>query len=221
QRNLVANEDITIATPSAAHEDDARFVSDGEKGVGDAGWAMDEVPPTQAELLAFDDGDTRAGENEKVFLVVELPMVFRTPLARLEHGKVVADLLKPTSVALERADVAHRLTGHPRQLADVCDERTIHTSSSRQEVAEQAGDQLRLAQGQIVVAVDLDEPRAGDATRGLAAGVRQLGRVVLRDHDERWHAHVHEHDRRALRRLRQLAGWRPQPKLAEDVLDTE
>ena len=50
QRNLVANEDIAIATPSAAHEDDARFVSHGEKGVGDAGWGMDEVPLRQAVL---------------------------------------------------------------------------------------------------------------------------------------------------------------------------
>src|SRR5215510_11834942 len=147
QRNLVANEDITIATPSAAHEDDARFVSDGEKGVGAAGWAMDEVPRPQAVLLAFDDGDAHAGENEKVFLVVELAMVLRTALARLEHGQVVADLLEPTSVALERADVTHRLAGHPRQVADVCDERAIHTSSSRQEIADQADYQLRLAQG--------------------------------------------------------------------------
>src|SRR5215831_6708962 len=135
QRNLVANEDITIATPSAAQEDDARFVSYGEKGVGAAGWAMDEVPRPQAVLLAFDDSDTRAGENKEVFLVVELAMVLRTALSRLEHGKVAADLLEPTSVDLERADVAHRLVGHPRQLAYVCDERTIHTSSSRQGVA--------------------------------------------------------------------------------------
>jgi len=128
QRNFVANEHIAISTPSAAHEDDARFVSDGEKGVSDAGRAMDEIPPPQAVLLAFDDGDARAGENEKVFLVVELAMVLRTALSRLEHGQVVADLLEPTSVALERADVAHRLAGHPRQVADICDERTIHTS---------------------------------------------------------------------------------------------
>src|SRR5262249_60316523 len=126
---------------------------------------MDEVPRPQAVLLALDDGDARAGENEEVFLVVELAMVLRTALSRLEHGQVVADLLEPTSVALERADVAHRLAGHPRQVTDVCDERTIHTSSSRQEVADQVGDQLRLAQGQIVVAVDFDEPRAGDAAR--------------------------------------------------------
>jgi hypothetical protein len=128
QRSLVANEDITIATPPAGHEDDARFVSDREKAVGAPGWAMDEVPRPQAVLLAFDDGDTRAGENEEVLLVVELAMVLRTALTRLEHGQVVADLFEPTAVALERADVAHRFAGHPRQVADTCDERTIHTS---------------------------------------------------------------------------------------------
>src|SRR5262249_33418239 len=147
QRDLVANEHITIATPSPRHEDDARFVSYGEKAVGDAGWAVDEVPWPQLVLLAFDDDDTRAGENEEVFLVVELAVVLRAALPRLEHRQVVANLLEPTSVALERADVAHRLAGHPRQVADVCDERTIHTSSSRQEIADQADYQLRLAQG--------------------------------------------------------------------------
>src|SRR5262245_36602342 len=130
---------------------------------------MDEVPRPQAVLLAFDDGDARAGENEEVFLVVELAMVLRTALSRLEHGQVVADLLEPTSVALERADVAHRLAGHPLQVTAVCDERTTHTSSSREEVGDQVGDQLRLAQGQIVVAVDFDEPRAGDAARSRPA----------------------------------------------------
>src|SRR5207248_1717779 len=93
QRDLVAHEDITIAMPSPGHEDDARLVSDGEKGVGDAGWTMDEVPRPQPVLLAFDDGDTRAGKNEEVFLVVELAMVLRAALSWLEHDQAVADLL--------------------------------------------------------------------------------------------------------------------------------
>ena len=62
---------------SATHEDDARFFSNGDKGVGDARRAVDKIPLPQKVFLTFNDGDAGAGEDQEVFLVVKLAMILR------------------------------------------------------------------------------------------------------------------------------------------------
>ena len=112
--------------PSAAHEDDARFVSDGDKSMGGAGWTVDEIPLPEMVLLTFNNGDADAGKDQEVLLVVELAMILRTALTGPKYDERVADLLEPAPVALKRAIRAHRLVSNPRQITDIHDERAIH-----------------------------------------------------------------------------------------------
>ena len=60
---------------------------------------MDEVPLPQRPLLAFDDEQSLAGEDEKVFLV-RLPVVHRPRPARPDYTEGDADL-RELRLALE------------------------------------------------------------------------------------------------------------------------
>src|SRR5947209_619436 len=97
--------------------------------MGDTGRTVDEVPLSQLVLFAFDNCDAIAGKNQEVLLVVELAVVLRATLARLKHGEGVADLLERALIALEHAELTHRGIRDPREVANVCDEVTVHPVS--------------------------------------------------------------------------------------------
>jgi hypothetical protein len=94
--------------------------------MGDARWAVDEIPLPETVLLTFNNGDAGAGKDQEVLLVVKLAMILRTALTGPKYDERVADLLEPAPVALKRTVCAHRLASNPRQITDIRDERAIH-----------------------------------------------------------------------------------------------
>ena len=127
QGELVANEHIPLSLSCSGHEEDAWFLAGRDEAMSDARRAVHEVPSLEAVLLTFDDRDALTGEDEEVLLVVELAVVLGTALAGLEYGEVIPELREAVLIVLEHAHIAHRCACHPRQIADVGDERRIHS----------------------------------------------------------------------------------------------
>src|SRR5438105_10329771 len=82
---------------------------------------MDEVPGLQRALLALDDQEALAGEDEEV-LLVRLAVVSAAGLAGLKDGDRVAELRELHVAAFEDAGRAEGLVGDPGGVADVDDE---------------------------------------------------------------------------------------------------
>src|SRR6478672_3847447 len=107
QRNLVAHVDrVAWVGSSARHEDHARTLAGSDEDVLRPGRAVDEVPRLQAPLLALDEEETLALEDEEV-LLVRLAVVHATRLTGLQDGERVADLLELPVVGFEETGVAH------------------------------------------------------------------------------------------------------------------
>ncbi len=104
-------------------EDDAVSVSGAHDRVVGLGWAVDEVPRAEGALLAFDDQQRLAGENEEV-LLVRFPVVHRHRLTRPEDPQVDADL-REMLLALEDADGAATGRGPPWRVAGVDDKPAV------------------------------------------------------------------------------------------------
>lgn len=79
--------------------------------------AMDEVPLPQRALLALDDQERLAGEDQEI-LLVGLPVIHRHRLSRLEHEEVDAELRK-LRVALEPAHGSAWAAVEPPRVARV------------------------------------------------------------------------------------------------------
>src|SRR5439155_18062814 len=82
--------------------------------------AVEEVPGPELALLAFDEQQAPAHEDEKALLAV-LPMVEAHRLPGLKDVEVDAEVRK-AALALEVAEGAHRLGVAPADLARVDDE---------------------------------------------------------------------------------------------------
>ncbi len=110
---------VVLARPDP--EDDARAFTGSDDHVLRAGRAVEEVPLSQRPLLAFDDGDGLAGENEEV-LLVGLPVVHSNRLARLEQGEPHPELGEVGSSASQSRPLAAPFGLPPRGLARIQDE---------------------------------------------------------------------------------------------------
>src|SRR6266511_3880795 len=81
--------DALLPSARTRHEDHARTVSSSDEGVLGARRAVHEVPRLEAPLLAVDEQQALAGEDEEVFLV-GLSVVQPARLAGLEHRQRAA-----------------------------------------------------------------------------------------------------------------------------------
>ena len=90
---------------------------------------MEEIPRTQPPLLAFNEQQAFAAQNEEV-LLIRLAVVHGAGRARLEDVQLEADLrvllyleLRPlpyeAAVGLKAAARAEDVVAHPRRVADV------------------------------------------------------------------------------------------------------
>src|SRR5206468_1706012 len=112
-------EDLLVGPAGADGDHEAGLVAGPDEDVLGPGRAMHEVPRLEAPLLALDEQDAFAREDEEVLLLV-LAVVVAVGLARLDDPEVEAELLEP-GVALER-DVPSELgVGDPLCLAGVDD----------------------------------------------------------------------------------------------------
>ena len=109
KRKLGARVDgLFLGDARARHEDDTRALARSDEDVLGARRAVDEVPGPQAALLALDQEQTLAGEDEEVLLGV-LAVVHAVRLPRREDGDRVADLGEGGLVPLEDARRAERV----------------------------------------------------------------------------------------------------------------
>src|ERR1043166_6864614 len=123
-RELVPNVDRVPADARAGHEDHARPVPRADEAVLRPRGAVHEVPLLQVPLVALDDRDALAAEDEEV-LLVHLAVVPASRLARLEHRDRVADLRERGVLTLEDARRAEHVVLHPWRVADVDDEPAV------------------------------------------------------------------------------------------------
>ena len=79
-------EDRASRSASPGHEDDAGAVTRADDDVLGSGRAVEEVPRAERALLALDEQQALAGENEEVLLGL-LFVVEAVRLTRLEHGQ--------------------------------------------------------------------------------------------------------------------------------------
>jgi hypothetical protein len=101
-------------------EDDAASSSCADDGVLRLGWAMHEVPLPQRPLLALDDQQRLAGQDEEV-LLVGFPVVHAHRLARREHIETDSNLRKGR-FAFEAQTLSSPLLVAPRAVTGVEDE---------------------------------------------------------------------------------------------------
>src|SRR4051794_7518063 len=123
ERQLVPRvDDRVLSRPRAGHEDRARPLAGSDERVLRPGRAVHEVPRFQVPVLALDQEQALAVEDEEV-LLVRLAVVAASGLARLEDGDREAELRPALQVlVLEHAGVAERGARHPVGVADVDDE---------------------------------------------------------------------------------------------------
>src|SRR5581483_7460519 len=122
ERELRARiDDLQLAAPRAGHEDHAPPVPGTDERVLRPRRAVHEIPRAERPLLALDQEQALAGEDEEV-LLTRLAVVARGRLARLEHADRVPELRERDRAALEDAAGAERLVRDPRRVPDVDDE---------------------------------------------------------------------------------------------------
>src|SRR3954454_7424889 len=104
----------------AHRDDDAGPVSRADDHVARPGRTVHEVPRAQGALIALDDQQPFARDDEEV-LLVRLPVIHRHRLARPEREHVDAELLELVVVS-EYAHAASTLGRTPARSAGVDDE---------------------------------------------------------------------------------------------------
>src|SRR6202011_3523335 len=114
-------DDLLLPGAGAGHEDDARRVSVADEDVLAVGRAVEEVARRQAALLALDEQQAGAGEDEEV-LLVRLPVIQPVRLARLQDAEREAGLRERDGAAFEEAARAEVLVRDPSRVEDVDDE---------------------------------------------------------------------------------------------------
>src|SRR5215218_6661482 len=124
ERQLRARVDDALLRPSLSrtgHEDHARPVPRADEAVVCLSGTVDEVPRSERPLLALDQQQAFAGEDEE-FLLVGLTVISPTRLLRLEHRQREADVRERRIVALEDAGGSESRVRHPRGVPHVDDE---------------------------------------------------------------------------------------------------
>jgi hypothetical protein len=94
------------------------------KPCSESGGQCTEVPRLERPLLALDQQQAIAREDEEV-LLVGLTVIPPARLSRLEHGQDEADVGEGCVVALEDAGGSESLVRHPRPVPDVDDEPAV------------------------------------------------------------------------------------------------